>query len=223
MKKLKLIGVTSAIVILGVTGIGISATLTSCSEKPNLTINTYADFEKYFASANHHDEFNDPVTFTRGDSQSDQLIEYFITEKRLTPNNILYSQLYKSVEFLDSYQHSPMNLKIEMNGNRISIKTTSNFEIRAINQDVDFQYIKSYKGFTSEYELSTNGYYFSQKGKQEVDGEVMNINGSYTLPLSDAKLAIYNTSDNMFFLDIYNKNDDTNCGYLPNLSFGPTG
>jgi hypothetical protein len=27
----------------------------------------------------------------------------------------------------------------------------------------------------------------------------------------------------MFFLDIYNKNDDTNCGYLPNLSFGPTG
>jgi hypothetical protein len=124
MKRIKTIATIST---LGITGIVLSTSLISCSEKekPNLVINSYADFDKYFTL--HHNEFDDSATFNNGFSQSNELIEYFITNGRLTAQNLLYSELYRTLQYLPLFQHSPLELLIKTDGFRISAKNTSDF------------------------------------------------------------------------------------------------
>jgi hypothetical protein len=118
--------------ILGVSGVSIATTLTSCSEKPNLILNNETELNQYIDS--HHDQIQDVKSFTSGTTDSIELKSYFLNGgkfDKLTPQNVLSSMLLNIFDDLMHTAITPLKLKTEINEHLVSIKLTSDFEYAA--------------------------------------------------------------------------------------------
>lgn len=205
MKKtnlIKTIGFTSG---LGIVAVTLPTILTSCSDKPNLVVNNINDWNKWVAD--HHNEFKNPsdlINYSDLLNNSDKLIEYFVTQGRLSGNNILYSSLNSLVSmFTDSStEHTALKLKITTNENGGTYKFTDDFKATNAGTTIECK-----KGLIAEIKISQqDGFYSHAKGTTIFNGEDKQDDQTVTAPFDDLLFQIsYYESADTFSLIVSNK------------------
>jgi hypothetical protein len=137
MKKIFFVKSFTIMGILGIGGIGISTTLSSCSKHAiNLTFNSEDDALNYFND--HHDTYSNAPELDINNASKDDFIQYFITAKRLSGQNLLYSYLMTTRVLFGNNSISadnPLKLSATVNDTSATFELTSDFTFLETDND----------------------------------------------------------------------------------------